>query len=210
VNLSSPIAGAVGRDGVDLDGVLEGLGAIAYPLIALLVMGDGVVPILPGESTIAAGAALAGAGDLRISAVVACAIAGAVAGDSATYAIGRLGGPRLRGLAVRMAGERRIARGEEVFRRNATVAILVGRWIPGLRFTVALVAGALRIPYRRYLPLVVIGGTGWVLQNALIGFYLGRALAGNVPLAVALSIAAALAISSAVGLSERRRRRRPS
>jgi membrane-associated protein len=187
---------------------LSDLGTLAYLAVVVLVAGDGVVPVLPGESTIAVAGALAAAGELRLVPVVMCAIAGAVIGDSITYWVGRGGGGSIRRLAVRGAGRRHVERAETAFRRNSDASIVFGRWVPGLRFTVALTCGTVHIPFPRYIALVAIGGSAWALQNAMVGYLLGRAFAGEPVVAIVASLAAALLLSAVIGVTERRRRRR--
>ena len=55
---------------------------------------DAVFPVVPSEATAIAAGVVAGAGDLSIALVVAAAAAGAFAGDSGAYGLGRAFGPR--------------------------------------------------------------------------------------------------------------------
>ena len=58
--------------------------------------GDGIFPVLPGETAIVAAAVLAANGDLSLPLVILAGAAGAVLGDSCAYWIGRGGGGPIR------------------------------------------------------------------------------------------------------------------
>ena len=92
-------------------GVFNGLTdwAVSYGYIAvlLIVAGDGVFPLLPGETAIIATAVVAAKGDLKLYWIIVAGMLGAMIGDSAAYVIGRAGGGPIRRLLVRMAGEER-------------------------------------------------------------------------------------------------------
>ena len=75
-----------------------------YITIFLVVAGDGIFPILPGETSIVAGAVFAASGDLWLWAVILAGAVGAVVGDSLAYWVGRKGGPSIRRGLTRMAG----------------------------------------------------------------------------------------------------------
>src|SRR5437764_501051 len=122
-----------------------------YPGIALIVAGDGVFPVLPGETAIITGAVLAADGRLELWGVIASGAIGAVLGDSTAYWIGRLGGGPIRRLLVRMAGDDRIAAAERMVQRRGPVLVFVGRFLPGIRLAINLSCGAGQMGYGRFL-----------------------------------------------------------
>jgi membrane-associated protein len=63
--------------------------------VALLVAGDAVVPVFPGESAVVAAAVLAADGELVVWLVLLAAFAGAFVGDLVMFGLGRWGGTRL-------------------------------------------------------------------------------------------------------------------
>src|SRR3954454_11601479 len=85
-----------------------GQGPSAYPLIFLIVLGDAVLPVLPGETAIITGGVLAARGDLLLPLVIVAASVGAFAGDNACYWLGRSAGRRV---------SDRLFRGEKARRR---------------------------------------------------------------------------------------------
>jgi membrane protein DedA with SNARE-associated domain len=149
-----------------------------YATVAALVFGEAAVfvgVVLPGETALLIGGALAGAGRLSLTVLIVLAVGAAVAGDSVGYEVGRQLGPRLtRSRAGRFVGERRWARAEAVMARRGGWAVLFGRWVAVLRALMPAIAGATRMPYHRFLPFNAIGGTVWAVA-VLVAAYLAGA-----------------------------------
>ncbi|GAB3804762.1 DedA family protein [Humibacter antri] len=163
-------------------------------VIVLAVLIDAFFPPVPSESiVIAAAAAAVSMGQPNIALVVACAAAGAIAGDNLTFAIGRKVGlgryawmrrPRLRA-ALDSAG-RGIARRPAVFLMSA-------RYIPVGRVAVNLVTGASGFPRRKFFLLSVLAGVSWAAYSVAIGLLAGHLLHGNALLGMLVGIAGGLA-----------------
>jgi membrane-associated protein len=124
----------------------------------------------------------------------------AVAGDSVGYAIGRRYGPRLRQTKiVRRHGARDWDRATEFLRRHGAIAVLVAIFLPVLRTLVPAAAGAAGLPYRVFLPAVLVGATGWCALHIGIGATAGEAarhienLIGTGSMIVAVALAAIVA-----------------
>jgi membrane-associated protein len=130
--------------------------------------------VVPGEIAVLLGGAFANQGRLPLAAVMIAAVAGAVAGDSIGYALGARWGPRLFARASGRAGQR-LDRAQAFVRRYGGPAVLLGRWTAVLRALVPAVAGAGRVPYRRFLAFNLAGGTLWGVTVAAIGFLAGAA-----------------------------------
>src|ERR687897_1960373 len=81
-----------------------------YAVILGIAALDAVLPLVPSEATVISAGVLAGAGDLQLALVIAAGAAGAYAGDSSAYWLGRRLGGRL---------ERGIFRGEKATERRA-------------------------------------------------------------------------------------------
>ncbi|MEW6583521.1 MAG: hypothetical protein AB1416_12265, partial [Actinomycetota bacterium] len=81
-----PAAGGLGF----ADGVADWAASVGYIAVFLIVAGDGVMPILPGETAIISAAVLAADGRLNIAGIIIAGAIGAVAGDSSAFWIGRL------------------------------------------------------------------------------------------------------------------------
>ena len=189
---------------VVLGGILDGFGqldpaetGVAYLLVFTLVFGDGIVPVLPGETTIIAASTLAASGELNIVGVFLAAWAGAVAGDSVVYFVGRLGSGPIYHWLERVVSADRITSAQRFLRRMGGALIVFGRFVPGLRLATALVSGVLPVPAKRYYRYEVLGGGLWALYVTLIGFYLGKEFQGH----MWASLVVAGIVTTAIGLT---------
>ena len=154
------------------------------PLLILLVVGAVImiesmgIP-LPGEVTLISAALLAATGAVPVWGVAFAASAGAIIGDSIGYAVGRRGG---RSLLERFGrrfpnhfGPPHLARAEKVFERWGVWAVFIGRFIALLRILAGPLAGALHVPYRKFLAANAAGGIIWATGTTLIIYKLGQA-----------------------------------
>jgi membrane protein DedA with SNARE-associated domain len=161
-----------------------------YLIVFAVVLVDAFFPPVPSESVVigAAAAAVAlGVPDLPL--VLACAAAGAVAGDNITFALGRtVGLDRFRLLRrPRMAAA--VARARRGIHERAGVLILSARYVPIGRVAVNLVAGASGLAWRRFLGLSVLAGVSWSLYSVTVGVVAAHWLHGNAFVAMLVGIA---------------------
>ena len=184
-----------------------------YLVVAALAFGEAAAFIglvLPGEVAVFIGGALAAAGRVDVWVLVALVAVAAVAGDSVGYEIGRLLGPRMRRSRLgRLVGEARWDRAEAAMSRGGWWTVALGRWVGLLRALVPAVAGAARMPYRRFLAANAVGGSLWAVAVVLLGYSAGAAWqqAQGQLLVVALAGGGVLAAVVAVQLWRARRRR---
>lgn len=182
---------------------------LGYLLIWASIAFDAVVPVLPSETAVIAGAILAARGDLVVWWVGVAAAAGGITGDLLAYLIGRRLGMR----AVRrfLRGERwdeRIDWASRQLGRHGDTLVLVCRFVPWARTVVTLSAGTLAFPLRRFIALDAAGAVAWAITHTAIGYLAAQAFAQSFwrPLLVSLAIAAVLGVI-AEGI---RRRRAPT
>ena len=104
---------------------------------------------------------------------------GAIVGDSIGYAIGRRGGrPLLERLGRRFPkhlGPPHLARAERTFARWGVWAVFFGRFIALLRILAGPLAGALQVPYRKFLLANATGGIVWAFGTVFAIYYVGQA-----------------------------------
>jgi len=143
---------------------------------------------------IAAAATAASGGDVNVILLGVVGGLGAVLGDNIAYRLGRAAGTerfrwmrRSRVVAAFDASARALERG-------GAGLILGARYVPVGRVAVNMTAGAVRYPWRRFLPLSVISGFTWAAYSIVIGMIAGNWLKGNPFLSVVIGIAIALAI----------------
>ena len=182
-----------------MSNMLESLGYLA---VLLAAAADGVIPIVPGESTVIAASVLASSGHLELWIVILMGALGAIIGDSAAYWIGAAGQGRVKQRIVRSLGEKRITAAEDLLRRRGWMLIVFGRFVPGLRTLTSVSSGMLGYPYRRFLPISMLAGALWATYAGLLGFFVGEAV-GNVWISLGVAIVVSVAISFVLVLLER-------
>jgi membrane-associated protein len=187
----------------------------AYLVVGALIFGEAstfVGLVIPGETALLAGGAMAGTGHLSLPVLAALAVAAAILGDSVGYEVGRLLGPRLtNSRAGRLIGPARWDRADQLMARRGGWAVLAGRWVGVLRALMPAIAGATGLPYRRFLIFNATGGALWAVTVAVAGYLAGaswhrvQAYLGDAGLAAAGVLAAVVTV---IVLVRRRRRRR--
>jgi membrane protein DedA with SNARE-associated domain len=132
---------------------------------------------LPGEVILVSAALLSAQHLVSPVWVGVCASAGAIIGDSIGYAVGRKGGQplfdRLGRRFPKHFGPVHIAKARGVFDRWGMWAVFLGRFIALLRILAGPLAGALRMPYWRFLVANVLGGIIWASGTTAVIYYLG-------------------------------------
>jgi membrane protein DedA with SNARE-associated domain len=183
---------------------------LGYPVLGVLVFGESAGLPLPGETALLTAGGLAAAGHLTLPLVVLVAASAAIAGDTVGYWLGRRGG---RAFLLRdgfLAAHRRqaVVRADRFFERYGMATVFCGRWVPGLRVVAALMAGATRMPWKRFAVANALGAFAWAGTVASIATAVGPT--GSLILAAAgLGLGA---ITAALGWWRHRRasRRSPS
>lgn len=176
--------------------------------IMLVVAGDGIFPILPGETAIVAGAVLAAQGNGHLLLVIAAGIIGAILGDSVAFWIGRWGAGPIQRFMERTIGHERYVAAEEMVQRNARPLVVGGRFLPGLRIAVNMACGSGHLTYPRWLGYESLGATLWASQAALLGYFAGKAFASQAWVAFVVAFGVTAVVAVVIGRREHRMRRR--
>ena len=92
--------------------------------------------------------------------------------------------------------------------RCGAAIVVIGRFIPGGQTAVAVAAGILGYPWRRFVPFAGVGAVGWAVYGSLLGALGGRAFEGEVWKGTLLSLAIAAVVGAAIELTRRRLQRR--
>ena len=162
---------------------------------------------LPGETMLIAAAIVAGTThQLNIWAVVASAAAGAILGDNIGYWLGRTFGYLLLWRYGRHIGvtERRMKVWQYLFRRYGAKVVFFGRFVAVLRTIAALLAGAHRMEWRRFLAANAAGGLAWVTLYGFVAYQLGHEVKRLArPAALAVGAIAVVAIVAGLVLIRR-------
>jgi membrane protein DedA with SNARE-associated domain len=180
---------------------------IGYPVLFAFVAAESAGALVPGETALIVAGALASQGRLSLPVVIAVAAGGAILGDNIGYLIGRRALRRLIDRPGRWAAGRRrlIERGEALFERRGAAAVFFGRWLPGLRVVASWLAGADRMPWRRFLLWNALGGISWATTVGVLAYVLGQSASGSLG-ALGFAVVGVAVIVYLVMLVRRRRR----
>jgi membrane protein DedA with SNARE-associated domain/membrane-associated phospholipid phosphatase len=169
----------------DLQGILEDvsntLGAWTYLLVGVFAFaetGAFVGLVVPGETTMLLGGAVAGQGVINVYLLIAIAWFAAWAGDTTSFFIGRrLGrdfvlrhGPRF-GI-----GRERFEQVEDYFSRHGGKTIFIGRFVGVVRALAPFIAGSSGMRYGAFVPYSILGTGIWAPAHILIGYFFSRSI----------------------------------
>ncbi len=199
---------------MSLDALLQSIPPLAVYLVVGTVIGLESLGIpLPGEIALVSAALLASrhALDINPVAVGAAATVGAIIGDTIGYSIGhRYGFGLFERLGRRFPnhfGPGHVALAKQLFARWGAGAVFFGRFIALLRILAGPLAGALKMPYPRFLVANASGAVLWAGGTTAVVYYLG--LAAEHWLArfswVALVVAVLVGVAGTLLLRERTR-----
>jgi membrane protein DedA with SNARE-associated domain len=145
-------------------------------IVAVVIFFESMGLPLPGESLLIASAIYAAThGGLQIEWVLFFAAIGAIMGDNAGYLIGHMVGRRA---LQRWGGkigltEKRLILGDYLFARHGPKVVFFGRFIAFLRTLAALMAGATRMPWPKFLLWNALGGICWTVGYGSAAYVLG-------------------------------------
>lgn len=153
--------------------------ALGYPSAGLGIFLESAGVPFPGETLLLAAAAWAAARHHSIVLVVVFAFLGATAGADIGYLLGYRGG---RPFVERFGNTfhikpEHLARAELFFARHGDKAVLLARFILGLRTWGSMLAGMARMPFWRFQAFSALGGLMWAVAIGVAGYLLGSNLA---------------------------------
>ncbi|MGF2685956.1 bifunctional DedA family/phosphatase PAP2 family protein [Marinobacter sp. DUT-3] len=136
--------------------------------------------LIPGVAIIFAIAALAGQIAMPLGEALLWAALGAILGDSISFALGRLCQGKLDRVWPLSRYPKAIHKGEYFFHRYGGVSVVIGRFVGPIRPVIPLVAGALMMPWRRFLLFNLTSALGWAPVYVIPGYLVGSALASDI------------------------------
>jgi len=148
---------------LSLDTLQQLLQTWGYGVIfAAMLLENAGLP-LPGETVTLLGGYAAGSGQLQLLGVMGAAAAGAILGDNLGYWVGRRAGWPLILRVGRLLGQspEQLERLRLGFQRHAGKSVLLGRFVAVLRVVAGPMAGAVHMPYGRFLVCNTAGALLW-------------------------------------------------
>ena len=173
-----------------------------YAATFLLIFLESLGIPVPGEGILIATALFAARTHrLDISVVVTTAAVAAFLGTNVGYLLGRSAGHalirRFGGYVGLSPARQRL--GQYLFIRHGAKIIFLGRFIAILRAFAGILAGANRMPWRKFLLFNGLGAIVWTTTVALGAFYFGRAFVHlSRPLGLGLLVVSGLALVAAL------------
>lgn len=176
-------------------GLIEWGGTVLVCMIVFVETGLFVGFFLPGDSLLVTAGVFAGAGNLKLSWLLACATLCAIAGDQLGYWIGRRAGKALyRREDSRFFKRKHLVEAHEFYEQYGGKTVIMARFLPIIRTFCPPVAGAAEMNYTRYLTYDVAGGFLWVWGMTLLGYSLGRTVP-NIDKKIHIVIVAVIVVS---------------
>ncbi|CAN5807203.1 hypothetical protein BH23GEM11_BH23GEM11_01870 [soil metagenome] len=178
--------------------------ATVYALIAVLCWAEAAFFlgfVTPGELAVAAGGILASRGRVLFGWLIVVVVAGTLLGNSTGYYLGRRWGEGMLnwGPLQRFFGSP-IRKAQAFMQRRGEWAIVLGRLTTPTRIAVPFLAGASRMPYRRFVIFDVPATILWAVAWTTLGYVLGESwevlqdVAGTAALMVLILFVSALVI----------------
>lgn len=147
------------------EGLLELLPLYGLPVLGLVVAAGCFGLPVPASLLMLVAGSFAAAGDFDPGSVFATCLGGALLADNLGYLLGRVGGAALAG---RLAPG--LAAAQALLAARGGLAIFLSRWlVTPLGAPVNLLAGAARMPWRRFLLFDLAGEVLWVVLYLGLG-----------------------------------------
>jgi membrane protein DedA with SNARE-associated domain len=146
-----------------------------WAIAGVLVLENAGLPV-PGETVLLLASFLAySEHQLQLSWIIVVATLATTASGEIGFALGRYGGRPLieRYARIFRVDPANLARGERLFGRYGAATIFFARFIFGLRVLAALLAGALRMPWQKFVFFNFLGATVWVTVISSAGYFFG-------------------------------------
>ncbi|GAB3411828.1 DedA family protein [Flindersiella endophytica] len=180
-----------------------------YLVLFTLVYVDAFLPGIPSEGVVVVAGVFAVTGTPELPLVMLVAMVAAFAGDHTSLLIGRLAGTRLMRWIPEGSRRRRTLdwSARQLERRGAQI-LIIGRYVPGGRTGVTLMAGFVGYPLRSFAPYVAVAAVTWGIYSSLVGYLGGLVFRDHPWRGVAAGIGFGIAVTMVVELVRFIRRRR--
>jgi len=134
---------------------------------------------LPGDTLLFSAGLIAAQGTISLPLLLVAVIAAAIIGDNVGYSIGRRAGPRLFKKEDGILFHKdHLMRAERFYEDHGGKTVTLARFVPVIRTFAPMVAGAGKMPRRRFMFYNVIGAVVWGGGVTLLGYWLGTKIPG--------------------------------
>jgi membrane protein DedA with SNARE-associated domain len=146
-----------------------------WAVAAILLLENAGLP-LPGETILLLASFLAySEHELRLPWIILVGTMATTVGGEFGFALGRRGGRPLieRYRHVFSIRAETVARGDQLFARYGAATVFLARFIFGMRVLASLLAGALQMPWRKFVLFNFLGAAVWVTAICGAGYLFG-------------------------------------
>ena len=147
-----------------------------WAVAAVLLLESTGLP-LPGETILLLASFLAySQHELQLAWVIVVGTLASTAGGELGFALGHHGGRPLieRYQHVFSIRPETVARGDQLFERYGAATVFLARFLFGMRVLASLLAGALHMPWRKFVLFNFLGAAVWVTTICSVGYLFGR------------------------------------
>ena len=146
-----------------------------YWVVFIGVMLENIGVPVPGETVLLFAGFLAYHGKLHILPAILIAIAGATLGAALGFLLGRYGGTAVVQRLLRAFPwiAKRYDAAQQVFLKHGQWAVFGARFVTGLRVFAGILAGALRMPFSKFMLFSFAGAACWAVVIGYVGFLFG-------------------------------------
>ncbi|HEX8492647.1 MAG TPA: VTT domain-containing protein [Pyrinomonadaceae bacterium] len=156
---------------------IAGAGYLVLIFVVFAETGLAAGFFLPGDSLLVVAGLFAAKGDLNVFILLITLFVAAVVGDAVGYYTGLKMGQRIftrqKSLFFKPS---HLQKANEFYDKYGGKTIIIARFVPIVRTFAPIVAGAAKMPYRRFVIFNVVGGFLWVFSMILAGYFLGSTL----------------------------------
>jgi membrane-associated protein len=162
-----------------LAGLIRDYGPWVYGILSLILFAETglvVTPFLPGDSLLFAAGALAAAEGSALNPLILwpCLMLAVFCGDNVNYWAGRRIGRKVFRPDAKILKLEYLHRTEAFYEKYGGRAVVLARFLPIVRTYAPFVAGASRMPYRRFLVFSAAGSCAWITLFLALGYFFGN------------------------------------
>lgn len=160
---------------LDVTHLIESGGLLLVALIVFAESGLLVGFFLPGDTLLFTAGFFSAQGKLsNIFVLILVTTIAAIIGDNVGYQIGRKAGPRIfKKKDGKLFRTEYLDRAETFYEKHGGKTIIIARFVPIVRTFAPVVAGAGKMPRRRFAVFNIVGAIIWCGGVSLLGYWLG-------------------------------------
>lgn len=163
----------------DIETIVRSGGILLVSIIVFAESGLLVGFFLPGDTLLFGAGLAASQGQISLPILIISVVTAAIVGDNVGYSIGRRTGHRIfkkkDGIIFR---QEYLETSEKFYEKHGGKTIIIARFVPIVRTFAPVVAGASKMPRRKFFFYNVIGGIVWGAGMPLLGYLVGNRIPG--------------------------------